>query len=80
MDRRPGLERTRQTGTTPARYVESVRVDAARDMLEGSARPVKDVAARCGFGTEESMRRRFLARIGIAPSIYRQRFADGKEN
>ena len=39
----------RQTGTTPARFVERVRVEAARDLLEASALPVRTVAERCGF-------------------------------
>jgi transcriptional regulator GlxA family with amidase domain len=66
-------------GAAPARYVESVRVEAARELLERSADPIKQIAQRCGFGTEESMRRSFSSRLGIAPSVYRQRFAGERE-
>ena len=62
-------------GVTPAKYVESVRLAAARAMLENTTRPVRQVAARCGFGTAESLRRRFVDRLGVSPSLYRQRFA-----
>jgi transcriptional regulator GlxA family with amidase domain len=64
-----------ELGVTPARYVESVRLEAARAMLERTSRPVEQVAARCGFGTPESLRRRFVARLGVSPSVYRGRFA-----
>src|SRR5215813_14259626 len=47
------------TGTTPARAVERIRVEAARRLLEQDL-PVKRVAGRCGFGSEETMRRSFL--------------------
>ena len=42
---------TREVGMTPARFVESVRVEAARRRLEESAHGVDRVAAACGFGT-----------------------------
>src|SRR5258706_553669 len=46
----------REIGMTPAAYVESVRVEQARIALEGSQAPVDTIAARCGFGTVETMR------------------------
>lgn len=64
----------RTTGTTPARAVERLRVEAARRLLEGG-RPVKHAAARCGFGTEETLRRAFLRQLGVTPQAYRERFA-----
>lgn len=63
-----------QTGTTPARYVERVRVEAARELLERTPAPVPAVAVRCGFGSPETMRRAFLRVIGVGPSDYRARF------
>jgi transcriptional regulator GlxA family with amidase domain len=63
-----------QVGVTPARYVESVRVEAARRRLEESRDPVELVAAACGFGSTESMRRSFTRSLGVAPSEYRRRF------
>ncbi len=65
---------TREVGVTPARFVESARVEAACRRLEESAAGVDAVAAECGFGTAESMRRTFLRRLGVAPSAYRYRF------
>ncbi|MCW3064830.1 MAG: AraC family transcriptional regulator, partial [Solirubrobacterales bacterium] len=64
----------RQVGVTPARYVEGVRLEAARRRLEESRDPVEGVALTCGFGTPESMRRAFLRGLGVAPSEYRRRF------
>lgn len=63
-----------QTGTTPARFVERIRVEAARAHLEGSATPIEAVAAACGFGSAETMRRSFLRVLGVGPSDYRARF------
>jgi len=63
-----------QTGTTPARFVERVRVEAARERLERTATPVESVAAACGFGSPETMRRAFLRVVGVGPADYRDRF------
>lgn len=70
-----------QTGTTPARFVERTRVEAAREQLEGTAAPIETVAATCGFGSSETMRRAFLRVLGVGPSGYRARFrsSDGHE-
>jgi transcriptional regulator GlxA family with amidase domain len=66
----------REVGVTPARYVEDLRVEAARRLLETTARPVEEVAAACGFGTAETMRRTFVRRLHVSPSDYRKRFSD----
>jgi transcriptional regulator GlxA family with amidase domain len=63
-----------QTGTTPARYVERVRLEAARRRLEETREPVAEVARACGFGTAETMRRSFLRALQVGPSEYRRRF------
>ena len=62
------------TGTTPSRAVERLRVEAAREALGTTRRSIKDVARRCGFGSEETMRRSFLRMLAVAPRDYRQRF------
>ena len=49
-----------ETGVTPARYVERVRLEVARRRLEDGADPIEAIAAACGFGTTETMRRVFL--------------------
>ncbi len=63
-----------QVGLTPARYVETVRIEAARRRLEESDAAVEAIAAECGFGTAETMRRAFLRRVCVSPSDYRNRF------
>ncbi|HEY5193108.1 MAG TPA: DJ-1/PfpI family protein [Solirubrobacteraceae bacterium] len=63
-----------ETGVTPARFVESVRLEAARRALEDSAQPVSAVVLACGFGTPETMRRSFLRALGVGPAEYRRRF------
>jgi transcriptional regulator GlxA family with amidase domain len=63
-----------QTGTTPARFVERVRVEAARDLLERSDLPGETVASRTGFGSYETMRRAFVRGLGVGPKDYRDRF------
>ncbi len=65
---------TREVGTTPARFVEQVRVEAARRRLEESDLPVERVANDCGFGTSETLRRAFLRNLRVSPSDYRERF------
>ena len=64
-----------QVGEPPARYVERVRVEAARQVLETERSGLDEVARRCGFGTTETLRRSFHRRLGIAPDAYRRRFA-----
>jgi transcriptional regulator GlxA family with amidase domain len=61
-------------GVTPARYVEGVRIEAARRRLEESSEGVESIARACGFGTAETMRRAFVRHLGVAPSDYRSRF------
>lgn len=63
-----------QTGVTPARFVENVRLEAARRMLEDTDCGVAAIATDCGFGTGETMRRAFLRALGVGPADYRRRF------
>jgi transcriptional regulator GlxA family with amidase domain len=63
-----------ELGVTPARYVEHVRLEAARRRLEDTSDAVGAVAASCGFGTPETMRRVFLRALGVGPAEYRRRF------
>jgi transcriptional regulator GlxA family with amidase domain len=67
-------EFTAEVGVTPARFVEDLRVEAARRLLESTRRGVEDIAATCGFGTAETMRRAFLRSVRVPPSDYRRRF------
>ena len=63
------------TGLTPARAVERLRVEAARRLLSESRLPVKRISRRCGFGSEETMRRSFLRLLAATPQDYRARFS-----
>ena len=63
------------TGQTPARAIERLRVEAARRLLSESRLPVKRIAQRCGFGSEETLRRSFLRLLAVTPQDYRARFA-----
>jgi transcriptional regulator GlxA family with amidase domain len=62
-----------ELGTTPARYVEMVRIDAARAALD-AGRSVADTARLAGFGSTESLRRVFVDNLGVSPKAYRDRF------
>jgi transcriptional regulator GlxA family with amidase domain len=64
----------REVGTTPAGYVETARVEAARMALAETREPIDAIARRTGFGTVETMRRAFHRRLGVGPSGYRDRF------
>ncbi|HET8823346.1 MAG TPA: GlxA family transcriptional regulator [Thermoleophilaceae bacterium] len=64
----------RETGMTPAAYVEAARVERARIALESGDLPVEEVARQAGFGTVETMRRAFRRRVGVSPIDYRARF------
>jgi transcriptional regulator GlxA family with amidase domain len=63
-----------ETGVTPARYVERVRLEAARRLLEETSESIAAIAASCGFGTPETMRRVFLRAFEVGPVEYRRRF------
>lgn len=68
-----------ETGQTPARFVEEVRLDSARRRLEDGAEGVERIAYDCGFGNAERMRRSFLRRLGVSPNDYRRRFRPGDD-
>lgn len=62
-----------ELGTTPADYVEMVRIDVARAALD-AGRTVTDAAHLAGFGSTETLRRAFVERLGVPPKAYRDRF------
>ena len=81
LARRGGMtERTfsrvflKETGTTPAAFVELARVDRAKALLETSDWPLARVGERAGFGSLDGLHRAFQKRVGITPGEYRQRF------
>ncbi|MFJ8740297.1 GlxA family transcriptional regulator [Embleya sp. NPDC127516] len=62
-----------RVGSTPAVYVEAVRIEAAQSLLAAGA-TVTAAATHSGLGSDESLRRAFLRRLGVTPSTYRSRF------
>jgi transcriptional regulator GlxA family with amidase domain len=66
---------TDEVGEAPGAYVERIRTEAARRQLEETDDTVTVIAARCGFGTAETLRRNFIRRLGISPDQYRKTFA-----
>ena len=75
MSERSFLRHYREvTGTTPARAVERIRVEAARQGLGATNLPVKRIARDCGFGSEATMRRSFMRILAVTPQAYRERF------
>jgi transcriptional regulator GlxA family with amidase domain len=64
-----------EMGTTPARAVERLRIEAARSLLSGTKLPVKSVAKQCGFQNEETLRRSFIRLFSTSPQDYRKNWS-----
>jgi transcriptional regulator GlxA family with amidase domain len=60
-----------EVGKTPARYIEDLRLEAARRQIESTAMTLKEIAPSCGFTSAEILRRAFVRRLGITPHQYR---------
>lgn len=63
-----------EAGMTPGRYVERVRLEHARRLLEDTADGIEEISRASGYGTSEAMRRAFVKTLGSAPAEYRRRF------
>jgi transcriptional regulator GlxA family with amidase domain len=63
-----------ETGTTPAAYIEQLRIEAARRLLEASDLTVEAIASLVGFRRAETLYRAFTRRMGTSPDRYRQHF------
>ncbi|SCF91336.1 helix-turn-helix domain-containing protein [Streptomyces sp. Cmuel-A718b] len=63
-----------ELGMTPHAYIESVRVEKARDELESSDSTLERIATVCGFGTVDTLVRAFRRRLNATPTEYRSRF------
>ncbi|TDT41283.1 AraC family transcriptional regulator with amidase-like domain [Streptomyces sp. BK208] len=66
-----------ELGTTPHAYVESARVEVARQQLESTDATLERVASACGFGTVDTLVRAFRRRLDTTPTEYRRRFRTG---
>lgn len=64
-----------EVGVTPAAWVESMRVAAARQLLDGGQHAPKTVAADCGFSGADHLRRVFVQHFGVTPAQYRKQHA-----
>ena len=63
-----------ETGMTPAKFVEHVRIDTARQFLEKQELTIEQIAVKAGFYDAERMRRAFIRILGVNPKDYRERF------
>lgn len=63
------------TGTTPADWLTTVRVDRARELLESSSHSIDAIAEQTGLGSAITLRHHFRRKLGISPTAYRNRFA-----
>lgn len=64
----------REVGMSPSRYVEQVRIETARILLETADTSIAVIARESGMGSAETLRRCFTREIGVPPNTYRQRF------
>ncbi|WP_441236148.1 DJ-1/PfpI family protein [Bradyrhizobium sp. 930_D9_N1_4] len=75
MSRRTFIRRFEDaTGMSPGEWVVQARVAKARELLEGTRLPVESVATETGFGSADTMRHHFRARLGTSPALYRAAF------
>lgn len=65
---------TEITHTTISHYIEDVRLNMARSLLEETDQSIQAIAANSGFGTTMTLRRVFARRLGVSPSHYRANF------
>jgi transcriptional regulator GlxA family with amidase domain len=64
----------RELGVTPHEFIEGVRLDHARNLLEATELALKAVAFDCGFASPDQMRSAFQRRLGVSPARYRENF------
>jgi transcriptional regulator GlxA family with amidase domain len=64
-----------ETGQSPLQWLLFQRIDRARELLESTTLPIGQVAARCGMGTADSLRKHMVRQLGVPPSAYRAAFA-----
>ncbi|HVV33127.1 MAG TPA: helix-turn-helix domain-containing protein [Vitreimonas sp.] len=69
----------KETGVTPAAFVEIARVDRTKALLETSSWPLARVAERAGLNSLDALHRAFQKRVGVTPGEYRQRFGQEAE-
>ncbi len=65
----------RETGTTPAKYVEKLRLETARRRLEETRLTIDEISNECGVAAADGLRRLFLRHLKTTPSDYRRNFS-----
>jgi transcriptional regulator GlxA family with amidase domain len=68
---------SQQVGTTPARFVARLRLQAAKARLEATTQNVETIASQAGFGDGETLRRHLRSEMGATPRLYRARAGAG---
>jgi len=71
---------SQELGMGPGRYVERVRLEAARNLLQDAQASIATVARLTGFGHAENLRRSFHKHLAVSPQDYLQRFGQRQEN
>ena len=64
----------KETGSSPAEFIEFARIDTAKRLLEDTDIPLKRIAAHSGFTNVDVMRRTFIRHLSISPNDHRTRF------
>ena len=64
----------RETTITPAKYIDKLRIETACRYLVDTSMSLKEIAAQCGLGSPDTMRKVFLKHIKISPLEYRRNF------
>ncbi|BES73197.1 helix-turn-helix domain-containing protein [Marinobacter nanhaiticus D15-8W] len=65
----------KETGRSPMEFVERARLDKARRLLQDTDLPLKSIAFRCGFSSDDQFRRTFRKYLSVVPNDYRSRFS-----
>lgn len=64
----------RATGQSPAEYIQTLRIEEAKQLLETTAAPIDDIAEEVGYSEPSSFRAAFRRNVGISPSVYRRKW------
>ena len=65
---------THKIGTSPGKYIEQLRIEQARQLLEDTDRPISKIAEACGYSSVDGLRLAFERKLGTTPRQYRDRF------
>ncbi len=63
-----------EISVTPSKFLENLRIEAAKSRLENTRQSLERIAVDCGFGSEDTLRRAFHRALKVSPRAYRERF------